>query len=84
MQEKIKLGDVYFIDDDLGPTFVKIIKEENIDNEICFNQIAIYRDNNILYGVHYYENASLLRNCIKRKVSKKVWYKLIRKFNEKL
>ena len=84
MQEKIKLGDVYFIDDDLGPNFVKIIKEEDTDNEICFNQIVICRDNNILYGVHYYENADFLRNCIKRKLSKKVWYKLIRKFNEKL
>ena len=81
MQEKIKLGDVYFIDDDLGPNFVKIIKEENIYDEICFDQIVI-KNNDILYGVHYYEHAGLFRNCIKRKVSKKDWYKLIRRYNE--
>ena len=83
MQEKIKLGDVYFIYDDLGPIFIKIIKEEGTYyDEICFDQIVI-RNNDILYGVHYYEHAGLFRNCIKRKVSKKVWYKLIRKYNEK-
>ncbi len=81
MQKEIRIGDVYYVDDIRFGWLTTIIKivEMNLQGDICFNQFIVLKNNETLYGTHYYEDINLFKKCSKKKKTKKFWYKLLRK-----
>ena len=83
----MKKGEVYYIEKEVSgfihPSIIKITNTFLSSKEVSFDRIMFLSTNQYALCNNYIANCNTFLKKKKKQISKKRWYKLIRRLNEK-